>query len=82
MCAGELKRSSIAKSVVFATFLKIERAVLTLESGRAGAVAVSGIVNLIEYKRIPTILLPAVTRCLLGVLCIKYADLWCVPHQA
>ena len=58
-------------SDVLARMLRIDSAVLTLDSGHAAAAGIESIKVAIEFNRVPDILLAAVIRSLLGVLNVR-----------
>ena len=56
--------------------LSIESQSITIDAGRPAAVALGRIANYLEYRRIPSELLPSVIQSILGILRIRFALLW------
>eukprot|EP00887_Chlorella_sp_A99_P000887 scaffold5.g887.t1 len=67
---------------VLAQLLAVEDRQHGANSGRTEAVALGRIANQLEYRRIPSLLLPAVVHSLLGVLHIRFSALWSPAAEA
>lgn len=67
--------ASSEASQILPMFLSIQSQTCTVDSGRQAAVTIGKVRTYLEYGQVPPDQVPAVIRCLLGVLHIRYANL-------
>lgn len=64
--------ATLEASQILPMFLSIQSQTCTVDSGRQAAVTIGKVRTYLEYGQVPPDQVPAVIRCLLGVLHIRY----------